>query len=812
MAIAFIPANSRMPGLNFEGPPSIKDLEFVFDDTFAEEQRNRLQLLMGQYRAGGPSYGVVDESNPNSATPGSGRPLCIQPNAGNPLTVDVLPGFAVTKAGNIIVLTEQLFGLRLADESVTTSTVAGGTNVVLLEYLVVDDEDTNVVTDYSISEAVRRVVAPTYDTDSTVPQLIKIVTLSDYLDPSKFSSQRLNEVVVLAVVRTVQIATPASTTVQSSSPPLTSALSIDMTNAVNTYVRPWFSAVDQEHRKSVGTGTITSTNPHGTSLNEMSQGSLTLLQQLVQHGMIISRDLDVPGCPGKYCTELVDTVRVLTDTDGTVTGTSDRRYVRLNSYPTRLIGARENMLDGLDVVEDTSLGARPIAVEVIPNTNILAFHRNSGTDEAIDSSKGFTVYYTDVDCLRPPALPREVMLVANDIIQLQQPNTDIELLVTGGKEYSELPSNQFTVGTNGPIPKIYQLWMDGDQQYVQSPQVIQCAVLLTDPPGVGVAIQEPQFAMYGPARIRAALWNATSPAPSNLDVRVEIAGKDVDGVPVTEVLIFNGTALSAQPREITWDQPLPVDITNPNMDFAALFQVSTTVFSSIDTWKIKDPPVAAGANALVQLWAELEPTTTPALNDALPICKFWWNGQSVSQVRDTRPISRKLTDTEQITKEQMNMMSMILGISTTGNVIPMVAESFKDPRFQDNILSKRVRNHDVLDTVFTDEELTVFNTDGKHSGREWYYSQAISLPASLDTLYMVVFGDSSNMFNEVFGDDAYVEYQLFSSPLTDGDWTIMPPVGTARLRRLTDLTSEFKIRFRIVGKRLSGYALVLKTS
>lgn len=797
MAIAFVTSNSKLPGLNFEAPPGIRDLEYLFDQIFANEQRTRMQLLSGHYRDAGMSHGVVDQKNPNSTVPRSGRPLCVQPNDGNNLTLDITPGIAVTKAGNVIVVPEQLFGIALANSAVA--------NVVLLEYLVVDNTDTNVVTDFNTVEAVRRAVAPPIDPnlppstpetladpDLNKPQLVKVVTLTDYQDLTKFSAQRLNDVVVLAVVQVVS----------NGSPPPSTILDIDMSNAVNTYVRPWFSAVDQEHRQFVGTGSPLV--PHSLSYNDLGGGALTLYQQLLQHGMVISRDINVPGCPGKYCTELVDQARVFTD-DGTVTGVSGARYVRLNSYPTRIIGSRENKLSGTDIVENKSLTANLVAVELIPNTNILklGYQAGSAINEVFNSSLGFTVYYTDSDCLRPPALPQELMLVANDIIQFQKP-TPIEEYVTGGKIYNAVPNTQYAVGTNGPVPKNYRLVLDASQQYIECPQIVQCARLINASTGVGTAVQAPQFTMYGPARIRLALWNAT--ASTTLEVQVELAGKDLTGATVTETIIFHGTSTSAQPIQIAWDQP----VIPASGEIDSVFQLSNTVFASLDTWKVKQTPVAAGANALIQLWAELEPTTTPAIDDTLPICFFNWNGQSVARIRDDRPIGRKLRDPGELVQEQL--AEFLISGNTTHPYQAFLGEDFKEPRYQDVVLSKRNRHSGLLNSVFTDEQLPAFSAADGSCGREWYYSQAIVLPQQVgtDVLNMVVFGGSTYSATLTFGSDVLVEYQTspIGSPDAFSPWAAMPTFSGTRVLRLL-INGIFKIRFRIAGKRLAGYALAI---
>lgn len=769
MGVVIYSSNSNLPGLNFEAPPSIRDLEFVFDRVFAGEQRTRLQLLMGQYRDEGPAYGIVDQRNPASAASSdSTRPLVVRPNAGNPLTADVLPGIAVTKSGNVVVLTEPLFGLDVAQDQ----------SVVLVEYSVTDDEATNVVTDYNTVEAVRRVVS-----DPTA--LVRVVSLSDYNDPSIFSAQRLNDVVVLAVV------------IRDDDEELT----IDMSNAVNRYVRPWFSAIDQEHRSWVGTGA--EEVPHRLSYNDLGGGDLTLYQQALQHGVVLSRDMDVPGCPGKLCSELVDHARVYTDDNsGTVTGVPSQRYVRLTSYPTRILGARGNTLSGQNVVPDTSVTAQSLAVELIPGTNILKLGRRSNINEGYDTAYGFTVYYTSSDAVRPPALPYEIMLVAGDVIQFGSPDSTREGYVTGGKIYSELPATTYAVGTNGPIPKNYRLWLDASRQFVQGPQIVVCGKLLAAPLGVGIAIQNPEFPMYGPARIRAALWNAGT--GSTMTVRVELSGKNTSGEVITETLVFSGT--SGSPNPIAWNQNVGADGEPTNA-----FQISTNVFAKLDTWKIKQAPIAAGSDAVIQLWAEIGPTVTPAIDDAMPVCSFIWNGQSVVRIRDERQITRRLEPTQDVSFAQMVMMGHASG--TYAN--PLAAESFKDPVLQDNVLSRRDRHSGSLRTCAHDVLLTGFNPDGTHPGREWYYSRSIMLPTTgtSETISMVLFGELplSSQSNE-FGDDALVEYQVAesSTPTVFGAWTAMPKVNSnPRRRSLSVSSTKFKIRFRIAGRGLSGYSITI---
>ncbi len=61
--------------------------------------------------------------------------------------------------------------------------------------------------------------------------------------------------------------------------------------------------------------------PHSLGLNDLSQGELTLYDQMLSHGMVLGLDADIPGVPGELCLETVTTTRVKIDNDGSKTGT-----------------------------------------------------------------------------------------------------------------------------------------------------------------------------------------------------------------------------------------------------------------------------------------------------------------------------------------------------------------------------------------------------------------------------------------------------------------------------------------------------------
>ncbi len=814
----FNQSGQRLPGLNFDAPPGPRDLEFQFDDVFADEQRRRLQALIGQYRATGAAYGILDESDPATASAGAGRPLTVQPNAVQPLYIDVTPGVAVTRAGNIIEVPDLIQGVPLAVPLTANRDIQC---VVLLEYLTVDDADTNVVTAYGTVEATRRVVGDVFDSTSldftasnlddlqnASQNLLKVVTLQTFVDGSKFTPERLNNVVVLGLVKVILDPEDVNTDI----------LSVDMTNTVAIQnaqqIRPWFSAVDQEHRAWVGTGSTSV--PHQLGLNDLSQGDLTLYQQMLQHGIVISRDMDVPGCPGKLCTEFVDQTRVFTDSDGSVTGTVNRKYVKLASFPNRLLAVRANKLEGSDSVVDTSVGAHVLSAEIVPGTNVLALGLVGLVHESFNATIGFTVYYTDSDASRPPALPNEIGRVANGLVQFYPP-ASTELIVAGGKAFEGLPNTSVSLQNMGPFQKQYRVWMDSTQQYVAGPQPLFCSKLVEGATGIGTAVQTPQFTMYGPARIRVGLWNAPLPVNPATLMSVELVGTDVNGSVITETVTIAGTSGSASPRQVAWSQPNPVPAVSVDPE---VYQVTNSVFYSLTSFRVTNK-ASLGADALIMVWADLDPTVTTTIKDALPVANIWWTGQ-VTKVSDLRPVLPEVTAPAKLVgPEATAMMATSLSLASGSRHVPLAYEDLKSPHWQDNVLSKRDRHNDLMRSMWDDEFMggTTFGTDGTPTpaAREWYYSRPILLPSTQTTCYVMLFcEDKSNLLGV---DETRVEFQVASAsnPAQYSPWTLAPTLYTYNMRSI-DMTASyapasapyFKIRFRIISKGLKGFAVVLR--
>jgi hypothetical protein len=223
------------------------------------------------------------------------------------------------------------------------------------------------------------------------------------------------------------------------------------------------------------------------------------------------------------------------------------------------------------------------------------------------------------------------------------------------------------------------------------------------------------------------------------------------------------------------------------------------------------------------LWAELEPTVTASINDALPVASVWWNGQSVTKVNDARPIARSLQDARRVFPEDEAMLSGVLQqVVNGGNWIDLIAEDFKNPRYQDVVLSRRDRHSIELNTVEAEETIPAWSTDGTMPppAREWYYSRPVMLPATQHTLWVELFHATQPLTQTQFGGTATVQAQLMpsSSPSTLSPWTTMTPLNQKMFSLSLSASyppaspTYFKVRFRIAGKALRGFSAAMRQS
>jgi hypothetical protein len=737
-----------IPSLNFDTPIGIEDLEFGIADVLTDELCYRYQIAMQYVQSGGPRYGIVDDLDPASVTTASTRPFAIKENDNSILTIDCQPGVAVTKTGHIIVLTTLQEALTLAD---TTNSVE---NVVFVEYETVEDSDYNVETRYG-NVASKRSVRPA---DSL---LVQIVTLDDFQDTSIFSTARLNEVVVLGVVTPSGTAPPAAAT----------ELSFDLAQSNYSWNRPWFSIVDIEHRNELGTGA--SATPHNLGLSDLSQGDLTLYQQMLNHGIVISRDLDIPGCPGKRCYDNIPYASIQLDSSGDVTGLVGYYFAYLQDFPIRIVGAFSN-------ADPTN----SIAVRVIPHSNILVIA--TGDVSTLDP-QGLTVRYTSASACKPP-----IEVVLNDEMQVGTPESH-ELVVSGGKGFNTLNQDTYSFGASGPIPKNFNVYCDGDGDLYVSPQIVLCYTKLDD---IGTSIHDLDTVTLrglAPARIGLTIGGGAYPS---LDIQIKVTGKDKDDLTVNETLTF----------DTSWTQPA----TGPGeRETATNFQITTQLYRSIDSIQVTNR-VGDAASSAVIVYADVAPDTEEGVfdevNDMLAVAHVIWNGISVDQIRDARAVSSTLKVPSQTTTAMADLQSTI-GSVATGRILftsisgisgigVILAEDLNDLYYLDYDNSRLTRHRDGLLSTFQPTAIDSAIDD-------IWVSQAILLPSQSvsNTEFLVILqGVDVTKWNRPLP-----SLQYRASP-TGGPWdswsgdvTSYATVGDKTFYRFNMTAGRFKAQFRVQG-------------
>lgn len=326
--------NEKTQGINRDVPQT-GDLLAFLDGIVNDELLMRLKLAMAMGLTS-QAWGIFAETDPaDEDGSDTTAPLIVLVNEDSVTSVDVYPGTVVTKLGLWAVISE-VISVELAD------TDTGAENVVYFEY---QNEETDLrgVRSRTTSIASKRVI-------KADAELIKVATLTDYQD---FDTATLNRCVPLALV-TRKATTTTDETV------------VDMSQDTFSDNRPWFSVVDIAHRKQLGSGTPSVSNPHGMTANDFQvAGDLSLYDALIGRGLVLGPEASHQGVPGTACVETIPASRWETDTDGSVTGSAGAEYVRLLGYPVAL-GACE-LQDGNEGTTSADL----LAIKRVPKTNII---------------------------------------------------------------------------------------------------------------------------------------------------------------------------------------------------------------------------------------------------------------------------------------------------------------------------------------------------------------------------------------------------------------------------------------------------------
>jgi len=564
--------NEKLPRINYQAPLATNDLEFQ-QDSNGEEIQKRTRLIM----AG--SFGIVDNADPRDIDNTEiSRPLNLFQST-DPLRLDVNKGTAVTENGNWVELEEKLFLLPLASES------PGAVNVVFIEYFL-EDGDARRVNKFNVDVAVRQ------QRPENNQEVIGVATLTNFLNPSQFSPERRKDIVVLGIVTVNQLADQ------------TLDLTIDLGDNNFDFNRPWFSPTDIEHRNKIGTAEPTDNNPHGTSLNDLAAAQLTLYQQVVPHGLVLSKDVEFPKIPGTKETELLQAASFNTDIDGSITsgnkiyGGVGAKWANLQHFPVNL-----------GSIYETGIPAIQLAASFVPDTNIIVVPAT----EPIPSA-GVTVEYFYVQAGEAPVNPP-----TNDLI-FNQPS-ESELIIADGIAVDTIPTPLISFDGSGPIPRDFRVLVDADGSLVVTPQILLPAIKLS-----AIGLDTPQIitrGMRGAAPIEIGMTRATN--VSGLKVEILLSGLDINGQNTSETLTFEFGSYQ--------DSAIPA-----KEEERGQFLRSSTFFTALNSITILDR-VNDGNDTTIIVYADQEAAITTSFREKCPLADIFWDGIGISSILDARPIS-----------------------------------------------------------------------------------------------------------------------------------------------------------------------------
>jgi hypothetical protein len=598
----------KLPGINYQAPLATDDLEFQ-QTSNGQEIQERTRLVMAE------NHGIVDSADPRDlSTTDIDRSLSVSVS-GDTLKLDVAPGTAVTACGNWVALENKITLLEL------TSSSAGAVNVVFIEYETEDGDDRR-VNKFNVDVAVRN-QRPADNSD-----VVKVDILSNFINTAQYSPTRLTDIVVLAYVTVNQLAD------------LTLDLAIDLGDNNFSNNRPWFSPTDIMHRDMVGTATATDTNPHGTSLNDLAAGRLTLYQQVVQHGLVLSKDVAVPRYPGLQGSEDLSEASFDVDTSGSVTRQSSQfggvgaRYANLDHFPVNLTS-----------VYATGSPALQVSADVLPNSNIIVIPANEPVP-----AEGVTVEYVYAQAGEGPTDPN-----TNDLVFLQPANS--ELIVADGIAVSAIPTPVISFDGSGPIPRNFRVLLDSDGDLISTPQIMVPPIKL-DAIGLNTALAVTR-SMRGNAPIEIGLTRATNIA--GMEIVIQCTGLDEDGGVISRPITFqNGvyadSVIPAQNEEIK-------QFVRTSDLFSELTQIEVTSRTN------------DGNDATIIVYESQEAAVTDTFKEKCPLADVFWDGLAVESVLDARPVSLNL---------DLPKTPIYNGTGSTDlGTRPWAYEDFRKPRFSD---------------------------------------------------------------------------------------------------------------------------------
>jgi hypothetical protein len=559
--------------------------------------------------------GIVDREDPQLIVQSTIKPLWPTFAPNDYTTVMISSGRAVTPAGDIVELAEYQTAVGVA------GLTDGVESVILLQYSEVDSDEIGYSTD-GIATSVGRVPVAR----------LSCVTKADFLDPTVTTAEVIDNSVVLGVVQWAETEAPKIVTTQESG---------------YEWNRPWFSPRDVEHRNQVGTGEVTYTNPHGTSINDLAAGAGThVYDHLTSTGMIWSKDSSVPGIPGILCYDRFDSSTIRRDntstkTEGSWFSTFGVLYVELSRYPTSIHKAVDGVGD--EIVLDHIRGTR-ICVLV--------------TDKAVTD---LTVHYTATDTLAISSISPSAIAFK----QIQAP----DIAIAQGQACTTVLVPTVPLRKYSLVPREIMFKLSSAGQVFADPSVLLAARGVASSAGADIDVSAK---LPVPGAVGIGLMGL--PAVLSAACVFVVTGVDKNGTQVSETLYFDNNVYADA-------GPVPAETEAPTQ-----VQYTKQIFASVTSILIPDSGDDAydsvGSATFIVL-GRADYTDSKAT----VLATGFWDGQQLVKVRDARRILPVVKDgfygysSLVQSAEILPGVNNVLGVGNRAQLI--VAEDFAQPNYLD---------------------------------------------------------------------------------------------------------------------------------
>jgi hypothetical protein len=618
----------NLSDVNYDTKLSTDDLKFS-SDSRETDILERTKINFGEYSGAGSNYGVIDQIDPKDlVSTDATRPLLVKTSTIDALRIDVNSGVAICPNGTIVNLEASVTDFALARTNIDDIIV------VFLENEIIPSGVSR-VSKYLTAGQTRYIQNP---------DKLRSVLIADYNNSSLFPPSRKQNMVVIAMIKIVSGVSGLE-------------LFIDYTNNDYPFNRPWFSTVDAQHRAYKGSGEATARNPHGTTFNDLSTGSIPFYSQVSGVGSILAKDIDIKGRPGYACVESIDPSAILTDSTGNITSESryggiNAKYFLLANYPA-----------STSSLHLQSHKSRALAFDWIKGTRIVVLPAAEVFTETA------TMYYNRVSALEIPSF------INGNKITFGQPDTDNEFIVSGGLSYGTLANTTMEFEGTGPVARKFKVYLNDSGDLIKFPQVLQNTILLDS---IGTDFIALEVSQFGPAQLGLALADAVSSA--NLRVTVRVFGTNTQNVVITEDLTFDSS----------W-----VNSVLPSVENLNNIKKTAAVFNTITGFQVIER-VSDGASAKIIIYAEIESGTAQRLNDLALIANIDWDGISISNVRDMRLLKTFFPGT----MPKYEGPASMYGIGTLDYIL---TEEYSAPKYNDATPSTQGATPATTTITFTDD-------------------------------------------------------------------------------------------------------------